>query len=338
MNILINGYCNLHCPYCFADPTMQEHDDCQNMSEEDFKTALKYNKIFGSRQLRIIGGEPTLSPNFIKYVEMGVNDPFFDNILIFSNYTFTKEIAQKLVELSQYKQINLLPNINEFELMIPKYRDVIMWNLDYHSTHLPGFNCIGINVYRPDMDLTLWKNLILQYPQISSLRYSIAVPSKQVLENDFDFYEYYHSFQRILLELNQFAAEHDMEVHCDCNNVPPCCYDGEAVKELFKGSISSMMSDRYVCGYPVVDCAPDLSVIPCFGSGSKLGNHKLTEFETEQELIDCFMNEVKPFDDRYIARKECLNCVRYKRTGVSCSCRSCHMVDKEEILNAESCS
>ena len=121
-----------------------------------------------------------------------------------------------------------------------------------------------------------------------------------------------------------------MEVHCDCNNVPPCCYDGEAVKELFKGSISSMMSDRYVCGYPVVDCAPDLSVIPCFGSGSKLGNHKLTEFETEQELIDCFMNEVKPFDDRYIARKECLNCVRYKRTGVSCSCRSCHMVDKEE--------
>ena len=46
MNILINSYCNLHCPYCFADPTMKE-TGAANMTVEDFQKVLDWQRQNG---------------------------------------------------------------------------------------------------------------------------------------------------------------------------------------------------------------------------------------------------------------------------------------------------
>ena len=67
-NIIITSYCNLHCPYCFAN-TMINTESVKNISIPQFKKILnwigEYNEKIG-----LIGGEPTLHPQFKEILEV----------------------------------------------------------------------------------------------------------------------------------------------------------------------------------------------------------------------------------------------------------------------------
>lgn len=341
MNILINSYCNLHCPYCFADPTM-EQTGAKNMSIENFRIAMDWCKKLNQHEMRLIGGEPTLAPLFGAFLDMTLQDPWFTQILIFSNLTFDKDIAAKIAETGRHISVVMLPNINEFQLMIPKYRDNILWNINYLSQNLPNFNEIGINIYRKDMDLRQWEEIIKHYKNISAIRYSVAIPPRSTLESpDFDYYEYYHQFQPLLLELNAMASKYNLDLLCDCNNLPLCCFDDWAIAEMMKGSAYDLfgctVGQKYDkthgllnCGYPPIDLRPDLTVAGCFGLDPK----RRVEIVDFPDAIALYQWCLEDGDRRdYIARKECLNCIRYKRTGISCGCRGCHMIKKEDVIN-----
>ena len=331
MNILINSYCNLHCSYCFADPTMKE-TGAANMTVEDFQKVLDWQRQNGFKEARLIGGEPTLAPNFSLFMDILKNDQNITNILIFSNMTFGKEIADKILEVNKFKEVAILANINEFDLLIPKHKKTILNNINIMYHGLQTFRGIGINIYRPDMDLTQWENIYSLYPEMHYLRYSIAVPSQATLQDNFDFYEYYHQFQPMLEKLSHFSAKYKVYIGCDCNNLPICCYDDDFIINTMKESGYSLFAPADMspegalhCGYPIIDIQPDLTIAPCFGHhvDEKV---KLTDFANNDELME-WAKRVGDENGR-IARKECLGCVRYQRTGVSCSCKSCHLIEK----------
>jgi sulfatase maturation enzyme AslB (radical SAM superfamily) len=62
IDLSLNNYCNLHCPYCYMSATSLEHGS--NLSMDDFELLLR--DMIKSRVLQIAlgGGEPTLHPNF----------------------------------------------------------------------------------------------------------------------------------------------------------------------------------------------------------------------------------------------------------------------------------
>ena len=66
-NIALTTYCNLHCPYCFAD-TMINTEDIKNINLEKFKFicdwVLKDKPKEAKGHIGLIGGEPTLHPQF----------------------------------------------------------------------------------------------------------------------------------------------------------------------------------------------------------------------------------------------------------------------------------
>lgn len=328
MNILINSYCNLQCPYCFAKDAMNELHSCKDMSYEDFKTAIKYCKIFGIQQLRLIGGEPSLSNNFIPFIDLGVKDPFFNEIIIFSNLTFSKEICDKIVELSQLKQISILPNINEFQLVGKTNKKKILYNLE-NLINCGVITTLGINIYTPQMDLTNWFDLILHY-KLKNFRYSIATPTNIAQSDNFNFYEYYHSFQDKIVELAEFACKNHVKVSTDCANVPICCFNDKTITKVVTYTGCDMLGNKQ-CSFPVIDIDPDLTVRGCFGSnfGSQA---KLTDFDTFEDLRNYIVAANSEQLQNNIARKECLECLRYKETGVSCGCLSSHKIDKRTLL------
>lgn len=62
-NIAITNYCNLKCPYCFADDMI--HESKNNMTLENYIKLLHYLTEYNNEQhVGIIGGEPTLHPQF----------------------------------------------------------------------------------------------------------------------------------------------------------------------------------------------------------------------------------------------------------------------------------
>lgn len=335
MNILINSYCNLNCPYCFANDTMSKQE-VQNMSVEDFQFVMDWSKRMNQRTLRLIGGEPTICPNFKRFLDMGVEDPFFTDILIFTNLTFDKKIATIIADAGRKKPISLLPNINEFNLLIPKHRLNILYNLDFLSQNLATLGEIGINIYRPDMDLSQWETIIERFPNIKVLRYSIAIPNNESINAQYTFYEYYHQFQDILLELARMAAKHHLEILCDCNNLPICCFDDDAIREmlllggysLFGVNFGSGPLGNEFCAFPVIDIRPDLSIASCFGLNPE-NKVYLSDFEELDDVIE-WCHRVDDVSN-YVARKECLTCPRYIKNGISCACRCWHTINKGDI-------
>jgi sulfatase maturation enzyme AslB (radical SAM superfamily) len=62
-NIAINNYCNLKCDYCFADNMIKEAN--KTMSLDNYIKVLKYlTEQNYEQRIGIIGGEPTLHPQF----------------------------------------------------------------------------------------------------------------------------------------------------------------------------------------------------------------------------------------------------------------------------------
>ena len=313
MNLLINNYCNLKCSYCFAQEEMHSKE-AMNITMENFCKYLDFLKKNNDKHVRLIGGEPTLHPNLEGLLNKVIEYDYFDDILIFTNLTFSHDIAEMLINKNKFITIMLLPNINDLDLLFPNQRRNIINNLDFLSVALRGFNRISLNIYSPNQDLKKWEEIVCKY-NISSIRWSIVVPNTK-LSKDFDVKEYFHQFQDILLELISWTQKYGIKLDCDCSVFPLCALDDKVIVKILK--IDTLFFERMTCTDPVLDIAPNLDIRGCFGcSGMKQKN--LTLFDSYDEIYEFFINDRKEVSNN-IARKECLGCDRYKTIGQSCTC------------------
>ena len=68
MNLMVNNYCNLHCPYCFAQEEMHSKK-AMNITIENYEIFLDFLKKNDMDSVRLIGGEPTLHPDLDKLIQ-----------------------------------------------------------------------------------------------------------------------------------------------------------------------------------------------------------------------------------------------------------------------------
>ncbi len=107
-NIAINNYCNLKCPYCFADGMIQESS--KNLSVDNYIKLLKYLiEDNDEHSIGIIGGEPTLHPNF-KDILIESNHYGAVNDVNFTLFTNGIELEQYLSCIGD--KIRILINCN----------------------------------------------------------------------------------------------------------------------------------------------------------------------------------------------------------------------------------
>ena len=309
MNLMLNTYCNFHCPYCFAQSEMKTNVT-KNITLENFRKYLDFLKKNDDPDVRIIGGEPSLHPQFFEFIDEVIKYDCFSSILIFSNFSFPLEFAQKIVEYNDKILIEFLPNINNN----PKYLDIIERNLDFLTTSLPDvINRISINIYDPNQDMSFWENIIAKY-NIKDIRWSITVPNMKLSKN-FNFKEYFHSFQNVLKEMITWGIKYNVGFFCDCNNPPICAYDDDFISYVMK--IDPLFFREGGCDGSALDITPELEVIGCFGCNKF--KHKLEEFETFDDILELLYKEEESLK-KTPPQKECLSCPRHIRTGLFCSC------------------
>lgn len=325
MNLMLTNYCNsTACPYCFGQEEMHSKAAI-SISLENFKKYLTWLKNEGCHEVRLLGGEPTLHPQLEEIIDMVINFNWFDSILFFSNLIFDHEIAELFVQKNEKIQISILPNINELSLMLPNARKKVEDNLDYLSTNLPYFDRISINIYKPDQDLSKWEELVCKY-NMRSVRFSITVPNKK-LDEGFNFYEYFHSFQPLLLELSSWQLKYRITADNDCSPLPLCCFDDWAIKIIIQ-RIPNFFNRPNICNQSVLDVNPYLEVISCFGT-PELPHVQLLNFRDEKELQNHFYNLRQYKRKHFITWNKCLKCDTYKIAGSSCAC-ACYLTQKKE--------
>ena len=337
MNILVNTYCNLHCSYCFATDVMNSSTK-KNMSENDFRYVLDFLRKNGVGTVRLIGGEPTIFPNLERFIDIIISYNCFSDIFIFSNFCFSQDVADMLIEKMKFIKISFLPNINELNLLLPNQRERIEANLEQFFGKAKWQQNIGINIYRPDMNFDQWEEIIKKYnDKIAALRYSIAIPQKEKLNDNFDFYQHHRQYEESLWKLIDICERYHIRLVDDCNNLPLCCFSDKLVARMVRYGFETLTpSGRDGCGFPAIDCQPDLTITTCFGYGSYAESRlTLRDFNNFDDLIK-YCEDIGDTSD-YIARIECLMCPKYLKSDISCSCKSMHLIDKytlnKRILN-----
>ena len=259
-NIAITNYCNLKCSYCFADDMI--HQANKTMSIENYIKILKYlteqNK---ETNIGIIGGEPTLHPQF-KDILIETNQCGAVNNINFTLFTNGIELEQYIPYIGD--NIKILINCNN---LFNTEQTKSFYSTLTHCAELgwlkTGKVQCGCNLF-PQETKYHWIWLLVDTFSLHFLRCSIVSPGGQYKNwrNRKD--EYFKQMKPIFLDFCKEAKKRNVKLGLDCGYIPSCYFNEQELK-LIKEVITDEMYDIEIGCNPVMDITPDLQIIPCFG-------------------------------------------------------------------------
>ena len=96
-NLIITNYCNAECAFCFAADSRHRmlRNGSHEMDETEFRSWLEFSMSGGNRELRLLGGEPTLHPLFPDFVKVGREAGC--SVTVFSNGVMTAADRKSVV-------------------------------------------------------------------------------------------------------------------------------------------------------------------------------------------------------------------------------------------------
>ncbi|MGL6131717.1 MAG: radical SAM protein [Fusobacteriaceae bacterium] len=308
MNIMINTICNLSCHYCFADKEITTCDT-NTMSVENFKMILGVLKENNDSEVRLIGGEPTIHPDFKEFIKMALYDKNIKHIHIFSNMTFGEDIREYLVRANRVKRVTMLPNISTTAM------DRLDKNVIDNLKLLLEVNIlgrIGINMSKPNMCFDNIKTVLdMGYRMF---RWSVVVPN-MTTQKGLDVKMYFRSHYDNMINFFTLLNEYGARATLDCNSIPRCAFTPDEIYKLIELN-PSLFSERMACE-PILDVNPKMEVIRCFG----VSDFKIpldSEFRIEDALQ--ITNNAVALDDTVLF-DECFDCATYIfNKGKSCAC------------------
>lgn len=262
-NIAVLNYCNLKCPYCFADDMIQQ--DKKIMTVENFREVLDYlSRSQSHERIGVIGGEPTLHPDFIKIINE-VNQYCLKedcDAIIFSNGI---ELEKYLTMLGA--RTTVLLNCNGPENQTEQQYAKMISCLDkaYNLNFLREKRMVlGCNIYLDRDDYSYFWDLVDRY-SIDMVRCSICAPggcyTKEWRHQD-QKEKYYQLLKPKFMSFVRDAVRHRVGLLLDCNQIPSCMLTED--EQLLVDSVT--IEKKHTFCDPVVDISPDLRATTCFGT------------------------------------------------------------------------
>lgn len=312
-NIMINKICNLQCPYCFANKFVNK-DTCKdenNISLENFERALDFVTFNNSDDCRlgIIGGEPTLHPQFEELVKKALNRAGRKEVLLFTNGI----CLDKYIDIFNDSRIGVLINLNSPEdIGEEKYKRIEKALLEINKKEgNKGKISLGVNLYDEKKDYSYAIEMCKKI-DTKNLRVSVVVPNTEDKRNSCA-EEYFLRMKPMVLKFFKECRKNNIIVHYDCNIMPKCVLNDDEyawmqsyVKE-FIGTINypSNLLDFPSCE-PVIDVLPDLTAVRCFGcSDLKV---KIADFYDINHLSSFFENKIDCFSNNLSMNPKCREC------------------------------
>lgn len=257
-NIAVTNFCNLKCPYCFADDMICEEK--RHITMDELRRTLSWLARTPKNHVGIIGGEPTLHPHFsdiIKEVNIYCRD-CDTGATLFTNGIYLDKFVSELGD-----RFGILINCNPPEEMGPENEKKFHAMMD-HLSLLSWFgrraNC-GCNLHIGRTDYSYIWELVERY-RLPRLRVSVTAPGGVYTGWRAKKEEYYSRMKPIFLQFCKDAKEHGIHLGSDCNHIPECYYTKSELD-----LVAEVLEDRPQ-GFcqPVVDITPDFRATACFGS------------------------------------------------------------------------
>lgn len=259
-NIILTEYCNLQCPYCFADPMIEEAKQEKNKNI----TLDQLDKIFNwllpsaiSKDFRVglIGGEPTLHPQFSDILTK--TNAFCSNTkssaIVFTNGILLKQFiplfGQNMAALINVNRLK--ENLNNQLIESLDETNKLNWFKERKIT-------LGCNLYLYENDYSFFWNIVDRYKDIQIVRMSVTAPIEKIYKENKELY--YNQMKETFLDFLNEAKKRNIEISFDCNQIPLCFFTEEEQKFI----LSMGYKKNNFCD-PVIDITPNFKATCCFG-------------------------------------------------------------------------
>jgi len=307
MNILFTNYCNQQCPYCFAAYKLKQNQAAEKsyISLNNLKKVLNFCKKSRISYIGILGGEPTLHPDFSKAIKMIVNEGL--HFKIFSNGIIRKEKDVLFLRDIDDKMCDIAININAKNSYKRGEYGVVKETLKILHKKIS----LAFNIYKENFKVCFLIELIKKYNLKKKVRLGIASP---VLG---------YNNQYVPLDKHRIIAKKIVEFVSKCDKTDiSCSFDcGFTLCSFTKpecGELQYFNSPLATFCNTALDVAPDLTVWRCFAT-SALWNRNLTDFKNIDEALRFFEDKFKAFQE-IGATEKCFRCkyLRRKQCGGGC--------------------
>jgi len=325
---MVNEACNLRCPYCFAGEFVNR--SLKEMPFDDYRKALDFAlSDKGERQIGIIGGEPLLYTHINEAMQLALDDPRSDPVMLYTNAVELQRLAPEILESSKFR---MLVNCNSPEDMGERAFSKMRENLlRFKNEHFgEGRFRLSVNIYKPDFDYSYVIPLVGEMG-FDVIRLSVSVPQEGELNGKSPL-DYFREMKPVAMSFVGDMIRCGVITGFDCNFLPGCVLTKEehagvlSAKEVFYSALHRNYSRTFwqraiLCEInnctPVIDILPDLQAIRCFGLSGHT-KQDIREYNNIGELRRHYINTVDRPACRISTSDECADC--YNRESGECSC------------------
>ena len=313
-NIVLTYRCNLNCCYCFANEFVNKANT--DITVRNFKKALDFFTRAGDVSIGLIGGEPTLHPNFDLFMEMLIANEKVWHITVYTNGI----LMDRYIPQITHPKVGVLVNCNSPKVIGEKSFAKLRQNLDImlEQYHMKDRMSLGINLYSDDMDYSYMTELLRDH-KMPQVRISLTVPDFSTC-GSVNVLEFFMKRKPFVLEfLRKMDSIHVMPYY-DCN-IPPYCIWTDEEKKWLEDYVSRYPKcDTNLTGHqskcsPTVDILPDLQAIRCFGM-SDFEKVNIKDFRNHLDIMNYYRNEIDFLGYKLAGCEECKDC--YDRKVFNC--------------------
>ena len=249
-NIAITSQCNLNCSYCFAQEEYKAGaNSVGHMPLTIYEEALDFIMRSDIKQIRILGGEPTLHPDFIPYLELALKTG--QPVRLFSNGLMPEKVMEFISEVPDEK-INIILNITH----LAEDSIELQSKLERTLNQLNQKIMLGFNIFKKDMKLDLLFDIIRNYNLKKMIRLGLAHPCIGY-NNRYLLPKNYFLIGQKIADFAREAQKQSVKINLDCGFVP-CMFNGEDLEAL---QLDTALGTH--C-QPIPDILPDGSIVPCY--------------------------------------------------------------------------
>lgn len=299
-NLIITTTCNRKCRFCFAEQRLGRGaagGRSPFMPVAGIRAVMDLLERGGERELRLLGGEPTLHPEFIPIVEEAIGRGF--TITLFSNGLMTPEVADLLARLSP-EQVSVLCNVSPQAADSERQRARLHANLEKLGPRAR----LGVTLTEPEMDADFLVDYVNRFKLTRRVRLGIAQPIVGK-DNEYLSPARYREAGGFMVRLAERLCAEGILLGFDCG-LTLCMFSEAEIGRLFTASEGFVMH----CA-PIIDIGTGMDVWHCFPLSQVLVS-RFEDFTTRSEMVRFYSRATQGY--RSLGCKpECLSC-RFLRT------------------------
>ena len=298
-NILLTEKCVRACPYCFAKEYLKESKE-NLLSWENLIYITDLFESSNEKHLSLLGGEPTLHPDFIDFVLYLHQRKFHVNVFT-SGIMSPKQLeaAQEYLLKIPEKNLSFVCNYNHPDSSTPSETKQINRFFKTFSKYIS----LSFNLYQKEFDFKFLVDAINQFGLKKHIRLGLAQPIPGQKNECLTLEELRDMAERLRNQLDMLE-QNRITMGFDCG-MPLCIFSNEDIGRLFKLNKGRVL---FSCG-AALDIGPDMQVWACF----PLANYEkrsLYDFDNIEEIKNYFAEQH--------------NEIRKKRKGIFEECESCN--------------